>query len=856
MDTTLLVYDIETGWRELDLYDELSISVIIQETDITNVETRRSPYSKTFPIPGTQNNNDFFEHFYEVNGTGFDPLTRKQCVVQYRGTDIFKGYLRLNAVNILGPRIEYEVYILSEITDFSSLIADKTLRELNWAYLNHQQNYNAVVQSWSADGSDTNGLFGGKILYPLIHYGYYYQTDSGDTTPFKFAISSGTTGMNYSGSSIPPNYFKASIRVHEVIQNIFRDTGYNIVSDFFRSDYFRSIYMDTGVNGLLGVETASAQTNQNIFRVYGAPYPNTQKFYYQNGAIQQIQMGRINETDGYDPTFNFNPQYSAYQIPYAGLYSFEFKAKVNQVNANNSVSTFYGISIYKSSTPEGLLNPATRTPVGGTADGLIALNYNASNNIRIFINNLALNTGDWVGLFVRFNTSGSSNRNAGLWIGGTDWLGYGARWELYDSPVFVGDNYVDMKLQFPELSCLDYFKGIIKMFNLVVVQTEDSNTIRIEPLPWYYAQEYANKQDFTNILDNDSLVKIEPVNFELKKSINLKYLSGEEEYLSKLWEDKNLIPYGTKKFNAVTDILTGEQDVEVPFRPTPTDVISGSTNIIIPQVFKLDLSNNRQIPYSNESHIFFWAGNRYFYTEQGATNPQYWYLTSGSTPIAQSTYPCVSHLSTLDNLDSEEISDLNFDKSFDFFGNKNDLIQQFTANNLYQLWYGDYFTNLYSPETRRLSGRFRFNPLNIYQTKLTDKIYVKDSYFRIERINEGDLVNWKLTDISLLKTVVDYTKVIPPSPVYTIEPNQAYPTPVTPISITGFVSDNQSLICTNTATGTTLYATSDPVVEGTRIYSDSLGNSPYTRGYFFRQTTSSQTFAVINNAGQVSEDNC
>lgn len=856
MDTTLLVYDIETGWRELDLYDDLSISVIIQETDVTNVETRRSPYSKTFPIPGTQNNNDFFEHFYEVNGTGFDPLTRKACVVQYRGTDIFKGYLRLNAVNILGPRIEYEVYILSEITDFSSLIADKTLRELNWAYLNHQQNYNAIVQSWSADGSDTNGLFGGKILYPLIHYGYYYQTDSGDTTPFKFAISSGTTGMNYSGSSIPPNYFKASIRVHEVIQNIFRDTGYNIVSDFFKTDYFRSIYMDTGVNGLLGVQVASAQTNQNVFRVYGAPYPNTQKFYYQNGALQQIQMGRINDTDGYDPTFNFNSQYSAYQIPYSGLYSFEFKGKVNQVNANNLVSTFYGISIYKSSTPEGLLNPATRTPVGGTSDGLRALNYAPDNNIRIFINNLALNTGDWVGLFVRFNPSGSSNRNAGLWIGGTDWLGYGARWELYNSPVFVGDNYVDMKLQFPELSCLDYFKGIIKMFNLVVVQTEDNNTIRIEPLPWYYAEEYANRQDFTNILDNNSIVKIEPVNFELKKSINLKYLSGEEEFLSKLWEDKNLIPYGTKKFNATSDILAGEQDVEVPFRPTPTDVISGSTNIIIPQFFKLDLSNNRQIPYSNESHIFFWAGNRYFYSEQGATNPQYWYLTSGSTPIAQSTYPCVSHLSTLDNLDSEEISDLNFDKSFDFFGNKNDLIEQFTANNLYQLWYGDYFTNLYSPETRRLSGRFRFNPLNIYQTKLTDKIYVKDSYFRIERINEGDLVNWKLTDISLLKTVVDYTKVIPPAPVYNIQPNQAYPSPVSPISITGFVSDNQSLICTNTATGQTIYATSNPVVEGTRIFSDSLGNVPYTRGYFFRQTTSSQTFAVINNAGQVSEDNC
>jgi len=120
MDTTLLVLGDNNQWIELDLFEQLSINVIIQETDITDIEARRSPYSKTFPIPGTKNNNDFFEHFYEVNAIGYDPLTRRQCVVQYRGTDIFKGFLRLNSVTRVKDQIEYEVYILSEITDFSS----------------------------------------------------------------------------------------------------------------------------------------------------------------------------------------------------------------------------------------------------------------------------------------------------------------------------------------------------------------------------------------------------------------------------------------------------------------------------------------------------------------------------------------------------------------------------------------------------------------------------------------------------------------------------------------------------------------------------------------------------------------
>lgn len=857
MDTQLLVLTKQDEWLELDLYEDVSINVIIQETDVTDVEARRSPYSKTFTIPGTKHNNAFFEHFYEVNGVGFDPLTRKPTVVQYRGTEIFKGYLRLNAIIQLEEKIEYEVYILSEVTDFNSIVGDTTLRELNWIEYNHIQNYDTVTLSWAATSGDTAGLFGGKIIYPMIHYGLDYQSSTATTAAFEFAINtSGNTGIDFSGSAMNPTYFKPAIRVKAVLEKIFENGGYTIKSDFFESPYFRSIYIDLAQNGLLGVNTVSAQTNQNIFKVYSDQLPQGQKFNYSNGDIQQINMGRISTTDGYDPSLNFNETYGAYQIPYSGLYSFEFKGKINQIFANNFVSTYYGISIYKASTPQGLRNPAARTVVAGTADNLFALNYNNSNNIRLFFNNVDLNAGDWVGIFIRFNNSGSSNKNAGLWVGPTDWIGYGARWELYNSPFFIASNFVDMKIQFPDLSSVDFVKSIIKMFNLVIVQTDETKTLRIEPLNWYYSENISSTKDWTNRIDLNSPIKLEPLSFQLKKAYNLQYTSGEEEYLNKLWEDQYEIPYGTKKFTAKSDILTGEETLEFPFRACPTDVISGSTNIIIPKVYKLDLATGKEIAYANKSHLFFWTGNRYFYQDQGNVGQKTWYLTSGGTPISQTTYPCVSHLSTLDNLDPEEISDLNFDKSFDFFGQENDLIQQFTANNVYQLWYNDYFTNIFSPETRRLTARILFNPLDVYQTKLTDKIFIKDSIFRIERINEADLVNWKLTEVSLLKNVAQYNKVNPPAPDHSLAPNTPYPASGTPISITGFVSTNQSEICTNSASPTSLYATSNPVTQGSQIFYDSLGTSAYTRGNFFRQTTTSQTYAVINAIGTLSEDNC
>lgn len=858
MDTTLLVLDDNLKWRELDIYEQLPINVIIQETDITDITSRRSPYSKTFGIPGTTNNNDFFEHFYEVNGTGFDPLTKRECVVQYRGTDIFKGYLRLNSITMEKDRIEYEVYILSEVTDFASIITEKQLKELNWNNYNHIQNYDTVTTSWYANSGDTQGLFSGDILYPMIHYGLEYQSNTGSTSQFQFAINTtGNTGFDYSGSAVNPTYFKPAIRVKSVLEKIIQDSGYQVVSDFFDSAYFQSMYIDLAANGKLGPETASGKTNQNIFRVYGDELPNTQKFFYNNGVYQQINFGRISTTDGYDPTLNFNESAGVYQVPVSGQYSFEFKAKVNQSSSGNYVGTYWGLTIFKSSTIAGLQNPATRVAVGGTADNYIALNYLNANNQRIFMNNISLSSGDYIGLFIRFNTSNSSNRSAGLWVGPYDWLAsnFGARWDLYNSPTFVASNLVDMKLQIPDTSCLDFFKAIIKMFNLVIVQTTNPKELRIEPFNWYYAQNYANKIDWTNKLDINSPYKLEPVNYQLQKAWNFQYLSAEEEQLGKLWEDQYAIPYGTKQFKALGDILQGEETIEFPFRPLPTNVISGSTNIIIPMVYDLDLATGKEIAYSQKNHIFFWCGNRYMYADSGNTNPSSWWLISGATPVEWTTYPCVNHLSTLDSQDPERISDLNFDKSFDFFGNTNPTIQQFTQYNLYQTWWGDYFTNLYSPEVRRFTGRFVFNPIEIGEIDLRDRIFIKDSYFTIERVNEADLVDWKSTEVSLIKEVVPYYKIQPPPPVHSIQPNSPYPDASTLFPLSAYVSTDQFQLCGGGLTGQTIYCSTPTIADLSFVYQDALF-TPFITGYFFQETSATTVYSTINLLGQVTQNDC
>ena len=49
MNTQLLV-NLDDQWKQIDLYEDIPISVVIQELDIRNFQERKSPFSRTFNI--------------------------------------------------------------------------------------------------------------------------------------------------------------------------------------------------------------------------------------------------------------------------------------------------------------------------------------------------------------------------------------------------------------------------------------------------------------------------------------------------------------------------------------------------------------------------------------------------------------------------------------------------------------------------------------------------------------------------------------------------------------------------------------------------------------------------------------
>jgi hypothetical protein len=398
---------------------------------------------------------------------------------------------------------------------------------------------------------------------------------------------------------------------------------------------------------------------------------------------------------------------------------------------------------------------------------------------------------------------------------------------------------------------------MITMFNLIVIQDEVKKQIRIEPYNWYYNDNERVQKDWTNILDLNSEKRIEPLSFDLSKEIVWTYQNTDFEYLPKLFYDRYDYVYGRKKFTTGNDIFVGEQIYEVPFGSCPTSGVTGAPNFIIPQFYYQN--NQQQAPYATKPHIFFWVGNRLAYKDVFKSQQGRWYLLSGATPVAQTTYPCVSHLSILESEFPNVISDLNFNPTFDFFGFDTNLIEQFTPFNVYQSFWETYIENLYSYETRRLTGNFYFTPLDVYETSLKDKIWIKDANYTIEKITDANLVNKGLVKISLIKNTTPYYKITPPGPIYIYAPNQPYPTPEPAYITLCYVSTNQDAVCTGSAGLQNVLSFSNTgVLENLdKVYYDTGSSyALFPIGTYLRQTTSSTTFVVADSYGRILQSNC
>jgi hypothetical protein len=577
-----------------------------------------------------------------------------------------------------------EVVFYSETPNLSKALGTKKLADIAaLADLNHVVTYTAVTNTTE------------PYRYALIDRGFKFSEEA----------ESGARVVLNTSSPVYPAEMTPIIQWAWLFDKIIREAGFDYDADALVT-LLEGYYMPFVVGRALNYEIPP----EGYF--FKAGYTTTQN-NVQNTNIPQQLTGL---TESYDNNSDFAT--SVYTAPFSGTYTFRIFATFRRDN-NPSGSPFVRFS----------LRTATNQPYWGTETLLMSPAIGAITNKQID-RTITLEQGDTVALYMDGGTPivdlfGDADNDFGS---GTGFALIG-----FDGPLY--GQTIEMKLNAPEMTQMEFIRDVIAMHNLAVIPDRNiPKKLTFELLNTYIGS--GTDRDWTNKLDISKDYIIEPTTSMQHQKLKFTYKQAGDVW-NKIFQDAGRI-YGEYKIEGYTvsssdvpnDFAQGEFTVQLVTQPTPSNAISG-TGIVIPK-------------FVNDKGEFVVPGPRCLYIAGTADIALYDDITDEVGEIT--TVNLVNHYSTV----NAEVQD--YDLNFAPESQPHQIIGH-PYNNLFNLYYRKYLNEIYSPEARMMTAYFDLSFADAINIRFNDVIWVKDSYWRVIEINGYRMGDRDSTQVKLIKII-------------------------------------------------------------------------------------------------------
>ena len=744
--------------RYIDLFPDEDISTDYSFAEIQDITVKNSPYTKSFTIPGSQNNNDIFQHYYNFNTslTDYDIRNVFEASFEVDGYEVFTGYIRLQNANITVTEVEYNVVFFSQVGLLSADIGDKVLAQINYSGLSFPYSPDIVTDTlYDQDFSAATQSLGTELLYMLANYGYDYDDDlgiiSGSTPIIDFRSGSVPGYFDYIGSPLRYYYLKPAIQVKWLYEKIFSDAGYTINSDFFDTAYFKRFFLP------LTFSSDSLYLNQSIIPRF--------QFISDGRQLGGIVTSPINWTDL--TTLTTTPMERIQQIPVV----------VDDINAH-AYSIFSFVvpteGNYQIKMTFGGYNPENYDPFFPNNQSVVQLNFhqielgshNGVSGTTVFQGQpiTVVPNGAWLQsytfnayLTTNFDYAMDVDLNLSAFAG---ILNY-AELEILDGPRFVTGN-VDLALELPptEVKQIDWIMGINKRFNLVVCPVPgEKNVFRVEPVVNFIGK--GQTLDWTQKIDYNETINLSPTTSVINGTFYFS-ASEDEDFGNTQFSKINNNIYGTQYVNLQTDYKSQTTEFNDGFANAVDDVLQNinTPNITIPIYYITREENNEGTPelfYNARKtvpRIVFRglnlpAFNVGYYTSTGTTYTNSFYLETEEIDM----FPMYNRFTTYPFGLTGFTHAVNFNKRQKF----NRFEYDFSCyEDLYDVYYEDYVQDLTSSDNKILVGKFYLLPEELAALKGDEKILLNGNYYRINKINQFNLTRPSTTEIELIKLTREY----------------------------------------------------------------------------------------------------
>ena len=688
---------LDNGQVICDLYEDEDLPLSLSVDDFKNVAEKVQSYSKAFNLPSTKRNNRIFNAIFEItrsnDGLIFNPYKKTKCVLKQDGFILFEGYLRLLDVTDKEGEISYNVNLYSEVIALADYLKDLDFRALDFTELVHAYNKIQIKASWNdspASGitytnPNTSGFrdANNTVKYPFVDWTHQILVGGSNGT-------SATVG-NPEFTSLE-QIFRPFINVKYLIDRIFEATPFTYESTFFATADFKKLYMDFN----WGSSRYSLEPTQGKFTNTSAVHLSTTS--YTNYIL--------NDTIGFSIEVNYDSINN------------RFVALNNDTQYNISpVLTFQAVG-----TPTAGMNAriAHRDSTGVLIQDYDVV-YDVSTVPSYFVTrNVVLQQNDTLQIEWKSDVAGEymQSQSGNVVVAST-------------GGTLITTNIFLQTLR-GETGQWDFLKGLITMFNLVTLPDEDNpNNIIIEPYSDVFINSTDSVQlDWTEKIDVSEM-KLTPLTDLVKKTI-FKFEEDDDDYAFDVYKKQvggHL--YGSKEWDASNEfnILDGEEEiVATPFAATVVKpLMSQFPSFITPAIYA-DGGDGVWEGFENSPRIMFNNGIK-------STGASYYIpAQNGGTSANETNFLQFSHLTDIPTIVnnppvSTDTRDFHFGECQLMTGDAP------TPNNLFNLYWFPYFSELYNPNTRTMTIKVNLSPADINTFKFNSKIFIKNRIFRVNKID-------------------------------------------------------------------------------------------------------------------------
>lgn len=643
--------------QRLELYKDEQITIQSEQQNVRQIDSVKTDFSKPFTVPASSHNNAIFEHFYQSDiDSTIDHNIRRNAVIEIDLVTFRKGKIQLEKSNLKNGQPEsYSLTFYGEAIAIKDKFGDDILSDMtelsNTSFAYTQVNVLSEVQD-----SAVNPIKFPLIVNRSVTYGDGSSTD----------VSHSGTGAIHTDELFP------AINMETLFDTIQSRYGLTFNGTFLDSDRFKRAYLYC--KNAQDFTFITKQENNPLAN----PIANSGNYNTSLSASDYFVNGELILTDQSTPNLFPNP------IGSSVYYKTEYYVLAKVDNLSQSDTTWY-LDVY--------INGSLSNTLQGTGNGTnhiqVSQTYTSGMSEQVFTFKFRGDRASSGDVTVRY-VQKASKPDASFDL------------NYFDSVDTISlSSDMDVMSYLPNMKVVDFFKGVLNMFNLTCYNT-GNNTFQVETIEDWYQK--------GAILDVTSHVDIDTIDVNrvpLYKSIEMKYKtskSANNEGFNSLFKKQ----YGDAK--NTFDYEGGEYKVELPFenlmmntfRDEGSDLQVGLT---------IDSAGSKYVP---EPMILYMS--TYLNADFNINNGAHVSVT-GYVPFGQ------------------DMRSGGVDYSLNFSADNSTLLGYPIQKNLFATYYYDYLANLYSLKNRNIKLKAILPVSLITALQLNDRLVIRDKRYIINSMN-------------------------------------------------------------------------------------------------------------------------